>query len=92
MDREAGELYILQNEVFKMTITVNEKLYQRASEAASAQGKSLDEFVSDALLHALSISAVRRSYRNGLAVMLVDENTPSVNLNLIRHELEENGF
>lgn len=58
------------------TFIVDDELYQRATEAAAAQGKTVDEFVGEALRKALSMVGVRRTVRNGLPVMLVSDDTP----------------
>jgi hypothetical protein len=58
------------------TLTVDDELYQRATEAAAAQGKTVDEFVDEALRKALSMVGVRRTVRNGLPVMIVSDATP----------------
>jgi hypothetical protein len=57
-------------------LTVDDELYQRATEAAAAQGKTVDEFVDEALRKALSMVGIRCTVRNGLPVMLVSDNTP----------------
>lgn len=74
------------------TLTVDEALYQQASEAAAAQGKTLDEFVSEALRRALSMVGVRRTVRNGLPVMVVSDDTPPIDPAKIRRCLEDEGF
>ncbi len=74
------------------TLTVDEDLYQRASEAAAAQGKTVDEFVGEALRKALSIVGGRRMVRNGLPVMVVSDDTPVIDPAKIRQCLEEEGF
>ena len=57
-------------------LTVDDELYQRATEATAAQGKTVDELVDEALRKALSMVGVRCTVRNGLPVMLVSDNTP----------------
>jgi Arc/MetJ family transcription regulator len=73
-------------------LTVDDELYQRATEAAVAQGKTVDEFVGEALRRALSMVGVRRTVRNGLPVMLVSNDTPRIDPAKVRHCLEEEGF
>ena len=51
------------------TVTVDDTLYQQAQEAAAAQGKTINEFVGEALRKALSMVGVRRTVRNGLPVL-----------------------
>jgi hypothetical protein len=58
------------------TLTVDDELYKRATEAAAAQGKTIDEFVGEALRQALAMVGVRRTMRNGLPVMVVSGDIP----------------
>jgi hypothetical protein len=73
------------------TLTVDDELYQRATEAAAAQGKTVDEFVGEALRKALSMVSVRRTMRNGLPVMVVSRDILPINPAKVRQCLEE-GF
>jgi hypothetical protein len=74
------------------TCTVDDELYQRAAEAAAAQGKTVDEFVGETLRKALSMVGVRRTVRNGLPVMIVSDDTPPIDPAKVRQCLEEEGF
>jgi hypothetical protein len=74
------------------TCTVDDELYQRAAEAAAAQGKTVDEFVGETLRKALSMVSVRRTVRNGLPVMVVSDDTPSIDPAKVGQCLEEEGF
>jgi hypothetical protein len=74
------------------TLTVDDELYQRATEAAAAQGKTVDEFVDEVLRKALSMLGVRRTVRNGLPVMIVSDNTPIIDPAKVRRCLEDEGF
>jgi hypothetical protein len=74
------------------TLTVDDELYQRATEAAAAQGKTVDELVDEALRKALSMVGVRCTVRNGLPVMVVSDNTPPIDPSKVRQYLEEEGF
>jgi hypothetical protein len=74
------------------TLTIDDELYQRAIEAAAAQGKTVDAFVNEALRKALSMVGVRRTIRNGLPVMLVSNDTPAIDPAKVRQCLEEEGF
>jgi hypothetical protein len=74
------------------TLTIDDELYQRAIEAAAAQGKTVDAFVNEALRKALSMIGVRRTVRNGLPVMLVSHDTPAIDPAKVRQCLEEEGF
>jgi len=71
------------------TLQLDDQLYERTREAASAQGKSVDEFVGDALLKALSNNSVRRTVRNGLPVMAFDDNVPAVDVDKARRIIED---
>jgi len=70
---------------------VDDELYQRATEAAAAQGKTIDEFVAEALRTALSMVGIRRTVRNGLPVMVVGGDTPPIDPARVRQYLEEEG-
>ena len=74
------------------TVIVDDKLYQQAREAAAAQGKTVNEFVGEALRKALSMVGVRRTVRNGLPVMVVSNDTPVIDPAKVRQCLEEEGF
>jgi Arc/MetJ family transcription regulator len=74
------------------TLTIDDELYQRATEAAVAQGKTVDEFVGEALRQALSMVGVRRTVRNELPVMIVSDDTPHIDPAKVRQCLEEEGF
>jgi hypothetical protein len=68
---------------------LDDELYQRATEAAAAQGKTIDEFVAEALRTALSMVGIRRTVRNGLPVMVVGDDTPPMDPARVRQYLEE---
>jgi hypothetical protein len=74
------------------TLTVDDELYQRATEAAAAQGKTVDEFVGEALRQALSMVGIRRTMRNGLPIMLVSDDTPPIDPAKVRQYLEKEWF
>jgi hypothetical protein len=74
------------------TLIVDDELYQRASEVAAAQGKTVDEFVGETLRRVLSMVGVRRTVRNGLPVMVVSDDTPVIDPAKVRQCLEEEGF
>ena len=74
------------------TVTVDDALYQQVQEAATAQGKTVHEFVGEALRKALSMVGIRRTVRNGLPVMVVRNDTPLIDLAKIRQYLEAEGF
>jgi Arc/MetJ family transcription regulator len=70
---------------------LDDDLLRQAAEAAAAQGKSVEEFVNEAVRNTLR-TAVRRDVRNGLPVMTVSTETPPVDVAAIRHSVEEEGF
>ena len=74
------------------TLTVDDELYQRALEAAAAQGKTVDAFVDEALRQALAMVGVRRTVRNRLPVMVVSHETPAIDPAKVRQYLEEEGW
>ena len=74
------------------TLTVDDELYLRATEAAAAQGKTVDEFVGEAMRKALAMVGIRRTVRNGLPVMVVSADTPLIDPAKVRQCLEEEGF
>ena len=74
------------------TLTVDDELYLQATEAAAAQGKTVEEFVGEALRQALAIVGVWRTVRNGLPVMVVSDDTPAIDPAKVRQCLEEEGF
>jgi hypothetical protein len=74
------------------TLTLDDELYQRATEAAAAQGKTVDEFVGAALRKALSMVGVRRTVRNSLPVMVVSDGIPPIDPAKVRQCLEDEGF
>jgi 2-phospho-L-lactate guanylyltransferase (CobY/MobA/RfbA family) len=73
------------------SFTVDAELYQQATEAAAAQGKSVDQFVDEALRQALSRVGVRRTVRNGLPVMVVSGDIPAIDPAKVRQCLEDGG-
>jgi hypothetical protein len=74
------------------TLALSDDLYERASQAAAAQGATVDEFVGETLRRALSKCSVRQTVRNGLPVMVVSETVPTIDMDRVRQEIEEEGF
>jgi hypothetical protein len=74
------------------TLTINDELYQQATEAAAAQGKTVEAFVGEALRKALAMVGVRRTVRNGLPVMVVSDDIPAIDPAKVRQCLEEESF
>lgn len=73
------------------TLTIDDELYQRATEAAAAQGKTVEAFVGEAVRQALALVGVRRTVRNGLPVMVVSDETPVIDPATVCQCLEEEG-
>jgi len=73
-------------------IIVDAALYQQATEAAAAQGKSIEKFVDEALRQALSRVGIRRTIHNGLPVIVVGGDIPAIDPAKVRQCLEEEGF
>jgi hypothetical protein len=90
--RSTGETHDNEEVTCVSTLTVDDELYQQATEAAAAQGKTVDEFVGEALRKALSMVGVRRTVRNGLPVMVVSDDTPPIDPGKVRRCLEDEGF
>lgn len=74
------------------SLTVDAELYQQATEAAAAQGKSVDKFVDEALRQVLSRVGVKRTVRNGLPVMVVRGAISAIDPDKVRQCLEEEVF
>jgi hypothetical protein len=74
------------------TLTIDDELYQWALEAAAVQGKTVEAFVGEALRQAFAMVGVRRTVRNGLPVMVVNHDTPTIDPAKVRRCLEEEGF
>ena len=73
------------------TLSIERKLYQQAAEVAAARGKTVEEFVDDALHQAVSNASLRRSTRNGIPVMLINSGTPTIDPATVRRSIEEEG-
>lgn len=73
------------------TVTVDQELFQRACEAAAAQGKTVEVFVDETLRQALAGVGLRRTLRHGVPVMVVSPETPAIDLVQVRRWLEEEG-
>ena len=74
------------------TLHLDDELYQRATQVAAAKGITIEEFVGEALRYALSGVAVTRTERNGIPVMVVNQQVPRIIPTVIRRILEEEGF
>jgi hypothetical protein len=90
--RCGSKAYDNEEVTYVSTLTVDDELYQRATEAAAAQGKTVDEFIDDALRKALSMVGVRRTVRNGLPVMVVGDDISPIDPGKVRRCLEDEGF
>ena len=73
------------------TLALDDELYRLAREAATAEGKTVDEFVGRLLREALTPTRLRKTMRNGLPVMVPSESTPLIDPDRIRRSLED-GF
>jgi hypothetical protein len=73
------------------TVSIDSELHQQTTEAA-ARGKTVDEFVDEALRKAVSAAGLRRSTRNGIPVMLVNSGTPTIDPATVRRCIEEKGI
>ena len=74
------------------TVRIDDDLSRQASEAARAIGKTLDEFVQEALERVLDFRDIRRVTRNGLPVMIVPSHASTIDPQMVREALEEQGF
>ena len=75
-----------------MTVTLQDDLFSKASEAAAAAGQTVDEFVDAALRRAVNGSSVRMAMRDGLPVMIPSPDTPPIDPDQIRRSIDEEGF
>jgi plasmid stability protein len=73
------------------TLTIDDELGQRARRAAAAQGKSLDEFVREALQQAVGAVTISLSARNGLPVIEVHPPL-AIDPAEVQRALQEDGF
>ena len=71
------------------TLTVDNESTQHATETAAAEGKTVDEFVDEALRQVLFMVGARRTVRNGLPVIVVSDDTPRIDPAKVRQCLEE---
>jgi 2-phospho-L-lactate guanylyltransferase (CobY/MobA/RfbA family) len=75
------------------TFSIDAELERLAREAAAAEGKTLDEYVGDALRQLLfNGKAFHQSTRNGLPVVVVRSDLPAIDPQAFRRCLEEEGF
>lgn len=75
------------------TLSIDGEMERLAREAAAAEGKTLDEYVGDALRQLLfNGKAFRQSTRNGLPVVVVPSDLPAIDPQAIRRCLEEEGL
>lgn len=73
------------------TLMIDDELGIQARRAAAAQGKTLDEFVSEVLQQVVSGATVRLTQRNGLPVINVN---PAITIDpqAVQQALAEDGF
>lgn len=73
------------------TVMIDDELGNKAKQAAAAQGKSLDQFVSETLQGAIEQSAILVTYKNGIPVVHVPFAKP-IDPQVVRNQIEEEGF
>jgi hypothetical protein len=73
-----------------MTISLEDDLHAKASEAAA--GQSVDEFVAATLRRMVNGAIVQMELRDGLPVIVTDPDAPTIDPNVIRRSIEEEGF
>ena len=73
-------------------LTVDDQLLQRTSEVAAAQGKTVEQFVAEALQQALDRIALRRVFRNGVPTIVSDGTLLPIDPAKVRQAIEEEGF
>jgi len=88
---------LLWEKLIMSTVTVDDQLYRRTIEVANARGMTVDEFISDILRRVVGQTVsqpivIRRSSRNGLPVMIVNNTVPPINPGKVREMIEEEGF
>lgn len=75
------------------TLIIDEDLARLLAEAASAHGKTPEQFADEALRRAIAENGgVRRTMRNGIPVMLVGAEQALIDPDKIRRCLEEEGL
>jgi len=88
-----GVLGDSQKEMRVTTLTIDEELARLLVEAASARGKTLEQFADEALRRVISENGgVRRTARNGIPVMLVGDEQAAIDPEKIRLCLEDEGL
>lgn len=73
-------------------LTVDDQLFQRTREVAASQGKTVEQFVAEALRQALDRVALRRILRNGLPTIVSNGTLSPIDPAKIRQSIEEEGF
>ena len=75
------------------TVSLDESLYQAASQTAAARGQTFDEFVATAVTAAVQSPAkIRFSNRNGLIVIEPAPDAPPIDPIRVRQLVEEGVF
>ncbi len=76
-----------------VTVTIDDELGRLLSQVASVRGKTLEQFADEALRRAISENGgVHRTVRNGLPVMVVHDERPTIDPDKIRRWIEEEGL
>jgi hypothetical protein len=74
-----------------LSLQIDDELYRLASDAASAQGQSVDEFAAAALRTALTQPIARMGLRNGVPIIEVSGGPP-IDPERVRKFIQEEGF
>jgi hypothetical protein len=73
-------------------LNVDNELLQQSKAVAVAQGKTVEEFVEEALRLAVQTVVPHRALRNGLPTMIVNGITPAIDPQKVRRSIEEDGI
>jgi metal-responsive CopG/Arc/MetJ family transcriptional regulator len=74
------------------SVTIDDELYQRVRETASARGTSVEAFVRQALEQSLQRGEqLPKIERNGVLVMAVKDTAPPIDPEVVRRHLQEEG-
>jgi hypothetical protein len=73
------------------TLLIDDELGRQVSQAATARGQSVEEFVSGVLRDAVNGVEISRTTRGGLPVMKVIPPTP-IDPRVVQRTLQEEGF
>jgi len=74
------------------SLNVDTKLLQETKAVAAAQGKTVEEFVEEALRQAVRSVVPQQTLRNGLPIVIVNGSAPAIDPLKVRQSIEEDGF